>query len=65
MDVDPIDEVWIVTIDAPRLDDFDVEFDDVDDAHSFVQFMTEAFSWNKKFKLWLTEPEGASDLQWG
>lgn len=64
MEVDPIDEVYYVTIDAPRLDDFQVEFATLDEANDFVEFM-KAIDVRGWWKLWLTEPEGASDLRWG
>lgn len=64
MEVDPIAEVYTVTIHVPRLDDFDVDFDSLAGANDFIEFMKAADvrGW---WQLWLTEPEGASDLRWG
>ena len=42
MEVDPIAEVYIVTIHVPRLDDFDVDFDSLEGANDFIEFMKAA-----------------------
>ena len=57
-------DTWTVSIDAPRLDDFEVYFNTAEQAEEFVEFMVQ-LAQRGQFKLWFSDEEGNSDLRWG